>query len=809
MERLWQDIRFALRSLRRSPGHTAAALLALALGIGANTAIFSVVYGVLLEPLPYPSPERLVMLIDANPSRGFDRFTSSPPNFVDWRAQSRSFAGMAAMTRANPSLTGGGAEPERLEGAQISAGFFETLEVPPALGRGIGAADDRPGAPPVAVLSHELWRRRFGADPTLVGRTIELEGTPHTVVGIAPEGFQFPSRVEVWTPLALEITPQMRGGHFLGVVGRLKPGVPVARAQAELTVIASRLEKQYPDSNTGWTVNAVPLRELIVEDVRPALLVLMATVAVVLLIACANVANLLLARMASREREVAVRTALGAGRGRLVRQFLTESVLLALAGAGLGLLVALWGTRALVAMNADNIPRAAEIGLEPPVLLFTLALAVVTGLVFGLVPALHAARPDLQGTLKEGGRGASAGVRARSARGALVVVEVALTLVLLVAAGLLLRSLVGLSAVSPGFETAGILTLELNLPEARYPDDDGNPRIAAFYDEVLAEVRGLPSVVSAGAGYPLPLGGSAYVLSFVVEGRPEPPPGQEETSHIRFVTPGYLESLAIPLVRGRRLNAGDRDGGLPVAVVNRTMAEKTWPGEEAVGKRFTFDDPGDDDVEWRTVVGVVGDVRHMTLDTEPAAETYLPMAQAPSSAAVLVVRTDGDPMRLAAPVREAVRRADADLPVFSVRPLTKVVAESLAEQRFRTTLLAIFAGLALVLASVGVYGVISYGVTQRRHEMGLRMALGARREQVQRLVVGQGLRLVLVGAAVGLVAAYLATRLLASFLYGVRATDPLTFAAVPVLLALVALVASWLPARRATQVDPIVALRAE
>ncbi|HEX9671491.1 MAG TPA: ABC transporter permease, partial [Thermoanaerobaculia bacterium] len=435
MERLWQDIRFALRSLRRSPGHTAAALLALALGIGANTAIFSVVYGVLLEPLPYPSPERLVMLIDANPSRGFDRFTSSPPNFVDWRDQSRSFAGMAAMTRANPSLTGGGAEPERLEGAQISAGFFETLGVPPALGRGIGAADDRPGAPPVAVLSHALWRRRFGADPKLVGRTIELEGTPHTVAGIAAEGFQFPSRVEVWTPLALEITPQMRGGHFLGVVGRLKPGVAVARAQADLAVIAGRLEKQYPESNTGWTVNAVPLRELIVEDVRPALLVLMATVAVVLLIACANVANLLLARMASREREVAVRTALGAGRGRLVRQFLTESVLLALAGAGLGLLVALWGTRALVAMNADNIPRAAEIGLEPPVLLFTLALAVITGLVFGLVPALHAARPDLQGTLKEGGRGASAGVRARSARGALVVVEVALTLVLLVAAG--------------------------------------------------------------------------------------------------------------------------------------------------------------------------------------------------------------------------------------------------------------------------------------------------------------------------------------------------------------------------------------
>jgi putative ABC transport system permease protein len=806
LERLWQDIRFSLRSLRRSPGHTAAALLALALGIGANTAIFSVVHGVLLEPLPYPSPERLVMLIDANPSRGFDRFTSSPPNFIDWRDQSRSFAGMAAMTRANPSLTGGGAEPERLEGAQISAGFFETLQVPPALGRGIGAADDRPGAPPVVVLSHELWRRRFGADPRLVGRTIDLDGRPHTVVGIAPEGFQFPSRAELWIPLALEITPDMRGGHFLGVVGRLKPGLSVERAQAELSVIAGRLAKQYPDTNTGWTVSAVPVRELMVEDVRPALLVLMATVAVVLLIACANVANLLLARMASREREVAIRTAIGAGRGRLVRQFLTESVLVALAGGALGLLLALWGTRALVAMNADNIPRASEIGLDPPVLLFTLALAVVTGLVFGLVPALHAARPDLQGTLKEGGRGASVGVRARSARGALVVVEVALTLVLLVSAGLLLRSFAGLAAVPPGFSSAGVLTLQLNLPESRYGEE---PQMAAFYDGLLASVRGLPGVRSAGAIYPLPLGTGRYMLSYVVDGRPEPPPGQEESSHIRFVTPGYLESMSIPLLRGRQLDAGDREGAMPAVVVNRTMAERAWPGEDPIGKRLTFDDPTDADAEWRTVVGVVGDVRHAELSTEPDAETYLPIAQDPSPFVTLVVRADGDPMRLAAPVREAVRRADRDIPVFSVRPLERVVAESLAEQRFRTTLLAIFAGLALVLASVGVYGVVSYGVTQRRHEMGLRMALGARREQVQRLVVGQGLRLVLVGAAVGLVAAYLATRLLASFLYGVRATDPLTFAAVPALLALVALAASWLPARRATQVDPIVALRAE
>ncbi|HEX5760842.1 MAG TPA: ABC transporter permease, partial [Thermoanaerobaculia bacterium] len=800
MERLRQDIRFALRSLRRSPGHTAAALLALALGIGANAAIFSVVYGVLLEPLPYPSPERLVMLIDSNPTRGFDRFSSSPPNFVDWRDQSRSFSGMAALTRANPSLTGGGVEPERLEGAQVSAGFFETLGVPPALGRGIGAADDRPGAPKVAVLSHGLWRRRFGADPAIVGRAVELDGSPHTVVGIAAEGFQFPSRVEVWQPLALEITPDMRGAHFVGVAARLKPGVSLERAQAEMSVIAGRLEKQYPDSNTGWGVNVIPTRELVVEDVRPALLVLMATVAVVLLIACANVANLLLARMASREREVAIRTALGAGRGRLIRQFLTESVLLALAGGALGLLLALWGVRALVAMNADNIPRAAEIGLEPPVLLFTLALAVLTGLVFGLVPALHAARPDLQGSLKEGGRGAGTGVRARSARGALVVVEVALTLVLLVSAGLLLRSFAGLSGVSPGFETAGVLTLEVNLPESRYPDEEEegeSSKVAAFYDQVLADVRAIPGVRSAGAGYPLPLGGSGFVLAFVVEGRPEPPPGQEPNSHIRFVTPGYLETMSIPLLRGRRLLASDREGALPVMVVNRTMAEKTWPGEEALGKRLTFGDPEDEDVEWRTVVGVVGDVRHEALATEPAAETYVPIGQAPSSAATLVVRTDGDPMRLAAPVREAVRRADPDLPVFAVLPLAEVVAQSLAEQRFRTILLALFAGLALVLASVGVYGVISYGVTQRRHEMGLRMALGARREQVQRLVVGQGLRLVLTGAAVGLVGAFLATRLLASFLYGVRATDPLTFAAVPALLAGVALFASWLPARRA------------
>ncbi len=812
MHDLLKDLRFAARALAKSPALSLAALVALALGIGANTAIFSVVNTVLIEPMPYPDPERLVLLLDANPEAGVPRFSASPPNFADWRAQSRSFEGMAAFTRASLSLTGD-AEPERIDGVRATAGFFATLGVEPALGRGFRPAEDRPGGDKVVVLGHELWQRRYAGDRSVLGSAIRIDGEPHTVVGIMPERFSFPREMELWLPLALAITPEQRGGHWLGVVARLEEGVAIERAQAEMQSIAQRLEQQYPESNTGWTVNVHGLHDIAVEKIRPALLVLLVTVGCVLLIACADVANLLLARMAAREREVAIRTALGAGRSRLVRQFLTESVLLAVGGGALGLLLAYAGTQALIAFNPDNVPRVSEIRIDLAVLAFTLVLAVVTGLVFGLLPALHAFRHDLQGALKEGSRAVTAGGaggaggRARFARSALVLAEVAVALVLLIGAGLLLRSFRGLQRVSPGFPPEGVLTVDLTLPESKYA---GEPQVAAFYRDLVTELRAIPGVERAGAGFPLPLSGRNFILALVLEGKPEPPPGQEPSTNVRFVTPGYLETLAIPRRRGRSIRDSDVAGAPRVVVVNETMAASLWPDEEPIGRRFTFGDPEDpEDPGWMTVVGIVGDVRHATLDAVPENETYVPIEQAPFGAASIVVRSAGDPMDLAGAVRVAVRRIDPELPLGTIETVEQVVAASLNQHRFNTTLVGTFAALALVLAVVGVYGVISYGVSQRVHEMGLRMALGAGRAEVRGMVVRQGMAVVLAGVAVGLAAAFAATRLLQAFLYGIRATDPLTFVVVPAVLALAALVASWLPAHRATRVEPMVALRTE
>ncbi len=807
METVLKDLRIAIRGLVRTPALTAAALVALALGIGANTAIFSVVDGVLLRPLPYPRAGRLTLLIDSNPTAGFPRFAASPPNFADWRAQTHSFTDLAAFTGTNLSLTAPGVEPERIQGARVSAGFFAVMGVPPALGRAFRAQEDRPGAGDVVVLSRRLWQRRFGADPGVVGRRVTLDGTPHTVVGVAPEGFYFPSRdTEAWVPLALENDPKQRGAHYLGVIGRLADGVTLEQAQAEMSAIARRLEQQYPDNDTGWGVNLLLLRDRVVEDVRPALLVLMVTVGVVLLIACANVANLLLARMAAREREIAIRGALGAARWRLVRQFLAESLVLALAGGLVGLGLGVAGTRALVAMSADAIPRASEIGLDWTVLGFTLALALATGLVFGLLPALHASKGDLQGALREGGRGQSAGGRARLVRDALVLVEVAAALVLLVVAGLLIRTFVGLQGVSPGFDPSGVMTLRLSLPESTYPDDASQ---AAFYERLSERLRAIPGVEASGTGFPLPLGGSSYVLSFAVEGRPAPAPNQSPKSWMRFVTPGYLQALGIPLVRGRGLAVSDRAGVPRVAVVSRTFAATNFPGEDPIGHRITFGDPTDPDAEWVEIVGVVGSVRDQSLAEEPNGETYLSAFQTPLDVATVVARTAGDPAALAPALRAAVHDVDPNLPVYRVETMEAVVADSLADRRFNAMLLALFAGLALVLASVGVYGVISYSVSQRTSEMGLRLALGAERREVTAMVVRQGMARVGIGVAVGLAGAFLAGRFLRSLVVGITVRDPLTFAAVALVLLAVALFATWLPARRATRVDPVVALRSE
>ena len=804
MEGLWKDVRFAVRSLAKSRAVTGLAIVALALGIGATTTIFSVANGVLIEPLPYPDPDRLIRLIDSNPTLGFPRFATSPPDFRDWREQSRSFESLVTSTRASLNLTGD-REPERIDAAAVSAGFFETLGLPLLAGRGFSPAEDQPNGPKAVVLSEGLWTRRFGRDPGIVGRAITLDGAPHTVVGIAPAAVDIPTKSEAWVPLALEITEDQRGGHWLSTLGRLKPGVTLEQAQAEMSGIAARLAAQYPATNTGWGLQLVRLKDLMVEDIRPALRALLWAVAAVLLIACLNVANLLLVRLASREREVAVRTALGAGRGRLLRQFLTESVLLSLAGGGLGLLLAAWGTRALVAINADNIPRAREIGVDGRVLLFTFGLSVATGLLFGLLPALQAARADLSRPLKEGGRGIAGGVGGRLTS-LLVLVEVAVALVLLVGAGLLLKSFSQLGSVPPGFDPRGVMTLNLQLPESTYAEEEAQAR---FFRELLPKISALPGVEHAGTGFPLPLSGGGFFLAFLVDGRPAPEPAAVPSSGIRMVSPGYLEAMSIPLVRGRTITAADDQGAERVVLVNQKLAASIFAGEEVLGKRITFGDPAAEDPKWRTIVGIVGDVRHAELDEEPGNETYVPVLQMPQPRTTIVARTAGDPGALSGPLRAAVQELDPSLPVFKVQTLEQVVAGSLAEPRLNTVLLAAFSLLALVLAAVGVYGVISYSVAQRTHEMGLRMALGASMRDVRKLVLGQGMRVVLAGVVMGLALAFLATKLLASLLYGVSSRDPLTFVLVPLVLAAVALVASWVPARRATRVDPVVALKYE
>jgi putative ABC transport system permease protein len=801
------DLRYAARLQRKNPAFTIIAIIALALGIGANTAIFSVVNTVLLRPLPYKDPERLVMVWEDASRHGYPRDTPAAANFVDWRDQSQNFEGMAAIADESFNLTGSG-DPERLEGRRVSANMFPLLGVEPQLGRVFTAAEDQPGAQRVVILSYPLWQRRFGGDPAIVGQSLTLNGESHVVIGVMPARFQFPSSDDqAWVPIAL--TQQDAGNrnrHYLQVLGRLKPGVSLAQAQSEMSTIATRLQQQYPQSNAELGAVVQPLQEHLVGDIKPALLVLLGAVGLVLLIACANVANLLLARAAVRQKEIAVRVALGAKRSRLIRQFLTESVLLSTSGGLVGLAIAYGGLFLLKAFIPENISQARDISIDLKVLAFTFLVSVATGLIFGLAPAIQAARFNQIDTLKEGGRDAATGGSGQRLRGLLVTAEVAISLVLLIGAGLLINSFLRLRNVDPGFRTDNLLTMKIVLPEPKYEEME---RRSAFYTELINRVQALAGVRSAAVTSNLPLYRQGNSIGIGIEGQPAPPPGQERIIVTRIVSPRYFDTMSIPILRGRGLTDQDTETTPNVVVISETMARRYWPGEDAVGKRIAagrIRTPED----WIQVVGVVKDVRQFELNAEPKPQMYLSYRQAGFfDSRDLVVKTEVDPASMAATVRKAVWEIDKDQPVSNIQTMDQILAESIARQRFSMLVLAIFAAVALVLAGVGIYGVMSYSVAQRTHEIGIRMALGAQTGAVLKLAVGYGMKLVIVGIAIGLIAAFALTRVMSTLLFGVTATDPMTFTLISLLLIAVAVLASYVPARRATRVNPIIALRYE
>jgi putative ABC transport system permease protein len=800
MGTLLQDLRYGVRMLLKNPGFALVAVIALALGIGANAAIFSVVNAVLLRSLPFDDPDRLIVLRENKPPQ-FPEFSVAPGNFLDWQKQNTVFEKLAAIRGSSYNLVDTG-EPERLRGARVSAGLFEMLGVKPASGRTFAAEEDQPGHDAVVILSHSLWQRRFGADPNILGRTLTLNASTYTVIGVMAPDFQFPDReTELFTPVAFDAKQaDQHGAHYISAIGRLKPGVTIEQARTEMSAIAARLAQQYPDSNTGWGVSLFKMQEYESRDIKPALLILLGAVALVLLIACANVANLLLARATARQREIAIRTALGASRWRVIRQLLTESVLLALVGGGIGLILAVWGVDLLLALAPEDLPHVKGGTVDARVLGFTILITLLTGIIFGLVPALQSSRPNLNETLKEGGRGTTTGHN--RVRSSLVITEVAVALVLLIGAGLLIRSFYRLQQVNPGFNPQNALAVSISLPGKKYPEEEQN---AAFFTQLTERVSTLPGVVAVGVAQVLPIQ-SDYVLGFNIQGRPPDAPGDEPSTNYYAVSPGYFKAMGIPLLRGRLFTEQDKKDAPRVAVINETMAKKFFPNEDPIGKGINVTNGPE---RFREIVGIVGDVKQYGLDQPTTAQTYEPYLQTPFQNMTLVVRTDGNPAGLTAGVRSQVLSIDKDQPVSRIRTLEQVISESVAKQRFAMLLLGIFAMVALVLAGVGLYGVMSYAVTQRTHEIGIRMALGAQQRDVLKLVVGHGMILALVGVAIGLIASLALTRVMTTLLFGVSATDPLTFLAIPALLAGVALLASFMPARRAMKVDPMVALRYE
>ena len=805
MGSLWQDLRYALRNLRNSPGFTAVAVTALALGMGANTALFSLVYSVLLRPLPFPEAGRLVAVWEDHQKRGGpEREWTNPADFYDWADRSHSLEAMFALDGWGPTLTGEG-EPERIAAARVTQGIFATLRVAPQQGRPFTAEEDQPGGDRVILLSQGLWKRRFGGQASLVGRrTIRLNDNPFLVVGILPEGFKVPM-----VPDAEAITPMQarragRGNAYIRVVARLKEDTTRELAQAEMNQIAAGIGREHPDTNGDVGIVLVGLQEQLAGPARPALLVLMGAVGLVLLMACANVANLLLARASARRKEIAVRIALGAARGRLVRQLLTESILLSVAGGLGGLFLAVWGVAALKTGLPEGFAQQFSFALDRWVLGFTAVLSVLSGMIFGIAPALQASRPDVSEQLKEGGRSAAGGAGHVRMRHALTAVEVGLSLMLLVGAGLLLKSFASLVSQNPGFDVKNVVKLDLFLPPAKVPDP---AQAAQFYERLVERVRALPGVAAAGVTTSTPFAGSNTDTGFRIEGRPEPPPGDRMVAWYRQVSSDYLRAMGIPLVRGRTFDSRDTAQAPRVVMINESLARRYWPGENPVGKRLG--NGGPDGTGWREIIGVVGNVKHFGLESEEPPAMYLPMTQEPSLGMTLVARAKGDPDSIIPSLRQAVWSLDRDLAPAGIGTMEQEIRGSLADRRLTLLLIGLFATLALVLAVVGVYGVTAYSVSQRTHEIGVRMALGAQRGHVLKLVLRQGLLLTGAGVVPGVFGALALTRVMKGLLFGISPTDPATFAWVVTLLFAVSAAACYVPARRATKVDPISVLRGE
>lgn len=817
------DLKLAFRQLRKSPGFALVAVLTLALGIGANTAIFSVVNAVLLKPLPFPSPDRLVAVGSTNlkePDRTHQFNSLSYPDFFDFRNQNHTFQGISCYRGGNYAFVNEhGAQ--NIKGLKVSAEFFDVVGVKPAIGRAFVREDEQAGGGPggfKVVLTHDLWMRLFNGDKTAIGRTLRIQGQSYTIIGIMPRGFQFPFEtpaMEMYLTFAEDAanadgtkpSTEQRGNHMLLAFGRLKPGVTVAQADADLRTIAAALEKQYPDTNTQFGAAVVPLRDDLVGDVRTALYVLFGAVVCVLLIANANVANLMLARASVRGKEIALRAALGASRRRIIRQLLTESLLLAGIGGVLGLFIAKWGTDALIVTIPQNIPRIGAIQLDGAVLAFTLLISVATGVIFGLVPAWHASHVNLNNALKTGARIGTGGEHKHRLRNGLVMGEIAIALILLVCAGLLIQTFARLGRVQTGVRTENLFTARITLPDAAYPR---LADVSGFFDQLLPKIRAIPGVNSASIIMPLPLTGSNITTDFDIEEHPRPE-GQRNDAPTRITGVDYFQTMGIPLLQGRVFKETDKSDSLPVVIVNERFAQKFFPGQNVIGKRILPGwSIGDEKPKMRQIVGVVGNVRHLTLEKDFTPEMYLSAAQVPINFTYVVARTSlSDPAALTTAVRDQLASLDRDIPLNQVRVFDEYMSRTLAKPRFNALLLSIFAGTALLLTAIGIYGVLAYSVSQRTNEIGIRIALGAAQSNIFRLVVGEAMLLVAISIAIGLFGAFMATRLLSSLLYGVAAWDPITFASIATLIAAVAFLACWLPARRAARVDPVIALRAE